>query len=256
MRGNHVGAVLRSEWIKARSTVGSAVTLPLAVAGTCGLALASGLSIGHALDTDPSLVIPGFNPIEAGLDPLLYGNMAFVVFAVLVFSSEYTTGMIRSSLAAVPNRGLFYLAKLAVVAAVALVVGGCTVIGSFLITESGFGSHGASLFAAGAPGAVLGAVAYVVLINCLSAAVAAMLRSTAWALGLLVPFFFAASPALAVISGTRPAARFLPDQAGMRAMRVTTEAGALTPGQGLLVLLLWTAALSAAGYWLTCRRDA
>lgn len=256
MSSNTIPAVLHSEWIKARSTVGSLVTLPLGMVISFGLALAGGLSTHNAIDSGSSMLMPGFNPINSGFNALLYGNLAFVVFAVLVFSSEYATGMIRASLAAVPTRGLFYLAKLAVVAAVALLVGGVTVLVSFLITESALGPHGASLFDPGAVRAVLGGVAYVVMINVFSAAVAALLRSTALALGILMPLFFVVSPALGTISGTKPVARFLPDQAGMRAMRVTAESGDLTAGQGLLILLLWTIAAAAAGYWLIRRRDA
>lgn len=94
------------------------------------------------------------------------------------------------------------------------------------------------------------------MINVFSAAVAALLRSTALALGILMPLFFVVGPALGTISGTRPVAQFLPDQAGIRAMRVTAESGDLTAGQGILVLLLWTLAAAAAGYWLIRRRDA
>ncbi|WP_430499829.1 ABC transporter permease [Micromonospora trifolii] len=256
MSSNTVPAVLHSEWIKARSTVGSLVTLPLALVISLGLALAGGLSTRNAIDSGSNMLASDFNPINSGFNALLYGNLAFVVFAVLVFSSEYTSGMIRASLAAVPTRGLFYLAKLLVVAAVALIVGGTAVIASFLITQSALGPHGASLSDPGAMRAVLGGVAYVVLINVFSAAVAALLRSTALTLGILMPLFFVVGPALGTISGTKPVAQFLPDQAGMRAMQVTADSGELTAGQGILVLLLWTLTAAAVGYWLIRRRDA
>jgi ABC-2 type transport system permease protein len=253
---NSTPAVLRSEWIKVRSTIGSVTTLPLAVIISFGLALAGGLSTRRAIDSGSSMLAPGFNPVNSGFNALLYGNLAFVVFAVLVFSSEYTTGMIRASLAAVPRRGQFYLCKLAVVAGVALVVGGATVFGSFAVTQAALGPHGVGLSEPGAPTAMLGGVAYVVLINVFAASLAALLRSTALSLGILMPLFFVVSPALGTISGTKPVARFLPDQAGMQAMKATVSAGDLTPGQGLLVLVLWTVVAAAGGYWLIRRRDA
>lgn len=256
MMSNSIPAVLHSEWIKARSTVGTVVTLCLGVVISLGLALAGGLSVRHAIDSRSDMLRADFNAINSGFTALLYGNLAFVVFAVLVVGSEYTTGTIRTSLAAVPTRGLFHLAKLAVVAAVALIVGGATVLASFLITESALGPYGADLSDPGARRAVLGGVAYVILIDVFSAAVAALVRGTALALGLLMPLFFVVSPVLGMIPGTRPAARFLPDQAGFRAMQVTAEPGDLTAGQGLLVLALWTVAAAAAGYWLIRRRDA
>lgn len=253
---NSVPAVLRSEWIKARSTIGSVITLPLAVVISVGLALAGGLSTRHAIDSESAMLAPGFNPINSGFYAFFYGNLAFVVFAVLVFSSEYTTGTVRASLAAVPQRGLFYLCKLAVVAGVALVVGGATVVGSFALTQVSLGPHGVGPSAPGVVKALLGGVAYVVLINVFAASVAALLRSTAVALGILIPLFFVVSSALDMISITKPVARFLPDQAGTQAMRVTMSAGDLTPGQGLLVLLLWTVVAVGCGYWLIRRRDA
>lgn len=256
MSSNAVRPVMTSEWIKVRSTLGTITTLPLGMAISFTLAVLGGLSTRSAIDNESAMLMPGFNPINSGFNGLLYGNLAFVVFAVLVFSSEYTSGMIRASLAAVPQRGLFYLCKLAVVGVVCLLVGGITVFGSFAATEAALGPHGVELSAPGVTKAVLGGVAYVTLLGIFSAAVAALLRSTALSLGILMPLFFVVSPALGTISGTKPVARFLPDQAGMRAMRVTMENGDLTPTQGVLVLLAWTIVAAAAGYWLIRRRDA
>lgn len=253
---NAVRPVMLSEWIKIRSTVGSYLTLSLGVLISFTLALLGGLSTRNAIDSDNPMLMPGFNPINSGFNGLLYGNLAFVVFAVLVFSSEYTSGMIRASLAAVPRRGLFYLCKLVVAMAVCLLVGGVTVVGSFATTQAALGSHGVDMSAPGVGRALLGGVAYVVLLAVFSASLAALLRSTALSLGILMPLFFVVSPALGTISGTKPVARFLPDQAGMYAMRATVERGDLSPTQGILVLLAWTVVAVVAGYWLIRRRDA
>lgn len=94
------------------------------------------------------------------------------------------------------------------------------------------------------------------LLGVFSAAVGALLRSTALALGLLMPLFFVVSPALGTIAGTRPVGRFLPDQAGIQAMRVTVEPGQLTQTQGLTVLVIWTVGVVALGYWMIRQRDA
>jgi ABC-type transport system involved in multi-copper enzyme maturation permease subunit len=154
------------------------------------------------------------------------------------------------------RRYLIQRAGYVLLTAAALVVGGATVLGSFALTQAALGSHGVGWSAPGVAKAVFGGVAYVVLINVFAASVAALLRSTAVSLGILMPLFFVASPALGTISGTKPVARFLPDQAGMQAMKATVRAGDLSPGQGLLVLLLWTVVAVGAGYWLIRRRDA
>lgn len=256
MSSNRIRPVLNSEWIKVRSTIGTLTTLPLGVAISFALALLGGLSTRNAIDHDSPMLMPDFNPINSGFNALLYGNLAFVVFAVLVFSSEYTSGMIRASLAAVPQRGLFYLCKLAVVAVVMLIAGGATVFGSFVVTEAALGPHGVGLSEPGVGKALAGGVAYVTLMGIFSASVAALLRSTAISLGVLLPLFFVVSPALGTIEGTKPVARFLPDQAGMYAMRATVGEGDLTATQGILVLLVWAIVAVTTGYWLIRRRDA
>lgn len=256
MSTNAIVPVLTSEWIKARSTIATMTTLPLGVAISFVLAVLGGISTRAAIDQQSAMLMPGFNPINSGFNGLLYGNLAFVVFAVLVVSSEYTSGMIRVSLAAVPRRGLFYLCKLAVAGFVCLVVGSVAVFGSFAATQAALGPHGVDLSTPGVARAILSGVAYVTLLGVFSASVASLLRGTALSLGILMPLFFVVSPALGTISGTKPVARFLPDQAGMQAMKATVGPGDLTPTQGLLVLVGWTVLAIAAGHWLIRRRDA
>ncbi|WP_329110075.1 ABC transporter permease subunit [Micromonospora sp. NBC_01699] len=256
MNGTVVRPVLASEWIKARSTLATMISLSVGVVVSVGLALASGFSIRAAFDRSSDALRPDFHPIDAGFGGLIYGNLAFTVFAVLVVSSEYTSGTIRASLAAVPRRGLFYLCKLGVTGLVCVVVGGVTTLGAFLVTQVALGPYGVELSDPGAVQAVLGGLAYVTLLGVFAAAVAAVLRGTALTLGILIPFFFVVSPALWLIPATRSAARFLPDQAGMRAMEATVGPGELTQNQGLLVLLGWTVLAVAAGYWSIRRRDA
>ena len=233
MSSNTVPAVLHSEWIKARSTVGSLVTLPLALVISLGLALAGGLSTRNAIDSGSNMLVSDFNPINSGFNALFYGNLAFGWLAVLVFSSEYTSGMIRASLAAVPTRGLFYLAKLLVVAAVALIVGGTAVIASFLITESALGPHGRACPTRGHAGRTRRSRVRRTDQRLLrrSRGIATQHRTDT---GHPLTLFLVVGPALGTISGTKPVAQFLPDQAGMRAMQVTADSGELTAGQGIL----------------------
>lgn len=70
MSSNTVPAVLHSEWIKARSTVGSLVTLPLALVISLGLALAGGLSTRNAIDSGSNMLASDFNPINSGFNAL------------------------------------------------------------------------------------------------------------------------------------------------------------------------------------------
>jgi ABC-2 type transport system permease protein len=242
--------VLAFEWTKLRSARSIPLLLAVGFVVSLGLAVVSGLSARAAIDNHSPMLRPDFDPLDAGFVGLLYGQLAYVAFAVLVVSSEYTSGTIRSSLAAVPRRERFYAGKIAVVGVVALPVALATAFTSFPATEAALGPHGVAL-GAGPLRAVCGAVAYVTLICVFSAAVAAMLRGSALSLGVLIPFFFVVSPVLNGISATRAVARYLPDQAGLRMM----TADLADAGRGLLVLLGWTVVAVLGGYWLTRVRD-
>jgi ABC-2 type transport system permease protein len=243
--------ILAFEWIKLRSTRAIPLMLAVGFVVSIGLAVVSGLSTRAAIDQHSPLLRPDFDPLTAGFGPLLYGHLAYVAFAVLVVSSEYTSGTIRSSLAAVPRRDRFYTGKIAMVGLVALLVALVTAVLSFTTTEAALGPHGVDVLAAGSLRAVGGAITYVTLICVFSAAVAAMLRGSALSLGVLIPFFFIVSPLLNAIPVTRAAAHYLPDQAGMRMMTVDLAEA----GRGLLVVLGWTVVAVLSGYWLTRIRD-
>jgi ABC-2 type transport system permease protein len=243
--------VLAFEWTKLRSARAMPLMLAVGFVVSLGLAVVSGLSTRAAIDQHSPLLRPDFDPLVAGFGALLYGQLAFVAFAVVVVSSEYTSGTIRSSLAAVPRRERFYAGKITMVGLVALLVALVTAVVSFTATEAALGPHGVPVLAAGSLRAVGGAIAYVTLICVFSAAVAAMLRGSALSLGILMPFFFIVSPLLNAIPATRAAARYLPDQAGMRMMTVDLAEA----GRGLVVVLGWTVVAVLSGYWLTRVRD-
>lgn len=247
-------ALLHAEWTKVRSAYAMPLTLLAGLLISLALGLVNGLSAGRALDTDPSLVRPDFDPVDSGFVGLLYGHLAYVAFAALAVTSEYTSGTIGTSLAAVPRRWRFYAAKLAVVAGVAAVVASITAVAGFALTETALGRHGVALDGA-VVGPLVGAAAYVTLICVLSSGVAAMLRGSALTLGVLLPLFFAVSPVLNGIAATRPVARYLPDHAGAQMFLSAAPGGDLPPWQGLVVLLGWTAAAVLGGGLATRLHD-
>jgi ABC-2 type transport system permease protein len=178
---------------------------------------------------------------------------------VLVVSNEYSSGMIRTSLAAVPQRGTFLFGKLAVATALALAVGMATSFAAFFLGQAMLGELRASLGDPGVLRAVLGGGIYMTLIAMFSMGVAAMLRSPMLSLGILMPFFFLISSILGNVPATEKVGRFLPDQAGSRIMQVVTPVDDDTPygpWGGLLIMLAWVAAAVAGGYLVLKRRDA
>jgi ABC-type transport system involved in multi-copper enzyme maturation permease subunit len=255
---NSLLAVVRSEWTKLRTLRSTWLTLLLALVISVGIGLVSGGSARSAFESgNADLVRPDFNPIDAGFIGLVYGQLSLVAFGILLVGGEHSSGSIRASLAAVPQRGLFYVGKLAVGIAVALPASLAMAFSSWPATQLGLGPYGASIQEPGVLRAVFGAALYTTLIGVFAAGVAAILRSSVLSMAVLIPFFFIIGPILANLPGVREVARYLPDQAGQQIMTVGPPGGgALGPGWGLMVLVAWTVAALAGGYLLLRHRDA
>ncbi|MGW0185632.1 ABC transporter permease [Streptomyces sp. NPDC003362] len=251
--------VIRSEWTKIRSVASTVWTLSLAVTVTIALGiLISALSKNEfdRLDARDRLA---FDPTFISFAGMSLGQLAMIVFGVLVVSNEYSTGMIRTSLAAVPQRGTFLFGKLAVATGLALVVGMATSFATFFLGQAMLGDLKASIGDPGVLRAVIGGGLYMTLIAMFSMGVAAMLRSPMLSLGILMPFFFLISNILGNVDATKRLGRFLPDQAGSRIMQVVPPIDddvPYGPWGGLGIMALWVAAALAGGYVLLKRRDA
>ncbi|EFF93114.1 ABC transporter transmembrane protein [Streptomyces sp. e14] len=252
--------VIRSEWTKIRSVASTVWTLSLAVVVTIALGmLISALSKNEFGTMGPRERL-SFDPTFVSFAGMALGQLAMIVFGVLVVSNEYSTGMIRTSLAAVPRRGAFLASKVAVATGLALLVGMATAFAAFFLGQTMLGPQlRTTLDAPGVLRAVVGGGLYMTLIAVFSMGVAVMLRSPMLSLGVLMPFFFLVSNILANVSATRKIGQYLPDQAGSRIMRVLPRVGDDTPygpWGGLGIMVLWVLAALAGGYALLRRRDA
>jgi ABC-2 type transport system permease protein len=251
--------VIRSEWTKIRSVASTVWTLSLAVVVTIALGmLISALSRNEfdTMDRDDRL---SFDPTFISFAGMSLGQLAMIVFGVLVVSNEYSTGMIRTSLAAVPQRGTFLFSKIAVATALALVVGLATSFAAFFLGQAMLGSHRAEIGDPGVLRAVVGGGVYMTLIAVFSMGVAAMLRSPMLSLGILMPFFFLISNILGNVDATKKVGRYLPDQAGSKIMQVVTPVDDDTPygpWGGLAIMAAWVVAALVGGYVLLKKRDA
>ncbi|MFF4753506.1 ABC transporter permease [Streptomyces sp. NPDC002514] len=251
--------VIRSEWTKIRSVASTVWTLSLAVVVTIALGmLISALSRSQFADM-PARERVSFDPTYVSFAGMTLGQLALIVFGVLVVSNEYSTGMIRTSLAAVPRRGTFLFGKIAVATALALVVGMATSFAAFFLGQAMLGSHRTQLGDPGVLRAVVGGGLYMTLIAVFSMGVASMLRSPLLSLGILMPFFFLISNILGNVDATKKIGRFLPDQAGSRIMRVVPRVDdnpPYGPWGGLGIMVLWVLAALIGGYVLLKKRDA
>ncbi|MEI5102414.1 ABC transporter permease [Streptomyces sp. PmtG] len=243
-----VTAALHAEWIKMRSLRATLFSLLAVCAATLAVTVLVFATVGGA-EADNADAEPVFDAFYA----LNFGQMAAISFGTTAVSSEYVTGALRISLAAVPRRGLFYAAKTAVVAGAALAVGLVTSFGAFLGGQAFLGDDAIGLGHPGALRACVGGGVYLALMALLAAGLTALLRSGVAVLSVLVPFLLIVPFVIGdVVSG---AAGFLPDKAGQQILH-EDPTGTLGAWTGLAVLAAWAAAALLAGWWAVRRRDA
>ncbi|NJQ01251.1 ABC transporter permease [Streptomyces zingiberis] len=237
-------AAVRAEIIKLRGIRGTRFSLLLFALVSLAIAVLGGWSARGALDSDSPALRSDFTPYQAGLDGVLYGQLALIVFGVLVVTSEYASGMMSLSLLAVPRRGRLYAAKMTVAALAAVAAAVPVVVLGYLATQAALGPHGASIGADGVPRALAGAVVYLVLMCLFAAGLAAAARSAVVPLAVLLPMVLAGTHILSLIGATEELSRYFPDQAGRELLTV----GSPHTGFGLAVLLAWTAAALGWGW--------
>ncbi|MER5179895.1 ABC transporter permease [Streptomyces sp. NPDC002896] len=251
--------VVRSEWTKIRSVSSTVWTLGLAAVVTIALGTLISILSRREFDSLGAREQLSFDPTFVSFAGMSLGQLAMIVFGVLVVSNEYSTGMIRTSLAAVPQRGTFLFGKIAVATLLAFVVGLATSFVAFFLGQAMLGTHAASISDPDVLRAVIGGGLYMTLIAMFSMGVAAMLRGPMLSLGILMPFFFLISNILGNVSATEKVGRYLPDQAGSKIMQVVTPFGDDTPygpWGGLVIMVLWVVAALVGGYVVIKKRDA
>jgi ABC-2 type transport system permease protein len=260
-----LAGTLRSEFTKIRSVRSTYWTLFLLV--VAGIAWSVAYCAGEVShwSTTPAQQRLGFDPTQAsvvGLAPL--GQLVIVVLGSLAITSEYSTGMIRTSLTVMPRRGVLYGAKAAVFTAAALIVALLTSFASFFIGQVLLTSThvSATLSQPNVLRAVIGAGLYVALCGLFAFGLGAILRSTAGAMtaayGLL---FLVPELAKALPSGWyADLDRWLPGGDVVNAITSTQSVNAnphlFSAGGEFAVFGAYTAIVLIAGLVLLRRRDA
>ncbi|WP_377272881.1 ABC transporter permease [Peterkaempfera sp. SMS 1(5)a] len=254
--------VLRAEWAKLWSLRSTWITLGLALLFVVAFGLIasahykSNITSGRHLDRD----FADATAVNLSLFGTSFGQLALGVLGVLVTAGEYSTGMIRSTLAAVPRRLPVLWSKAGVYGVVALLVGTVGAFVAFLI-GSGIvsGTPAAlSLSDAGVLRSLLGAGLYLGLVAVIGTALGALLRSVAGGISVLVGALMLVPGLISLLptSWQDNISPYLPSIAGESMFALHHDANTLTPGAGLLVFLGWTLlALAGAAYRLV-RTDA
>ncbi len=250
--------VLLSEWTKFRSLRSMVWTLLTAVVLSIVLdAVFAGVSASHTSGAARA----SFNPVTTSLDGIIFAQLAVGVLGVLAISGEYSTGMIRSSLTAVPRRLPVLWAKMAVFAGVVFPVMLVTSFVSFFIGQALLSSHHLNV-AISAPGAlhsVIGAALYPTVAGLTGLALGGLLRNTAAGISAFAGAFFVLPSLSSVLPSSWQAhfAQYLPfklDEAVY--LNGQDVAHPLAPWVAFGVLCGYAVILTGLAAWRLRRADA
>jgi ABC-2 type transport system permease protein len=254
-----LSGTVRMEWRKLRTVRSTWWILAIFAAGVLGYAILT----GAGGPTQPDANYDPTNNVEQGM---LLGQLTLGVLGVLALSSEFSSGSIRATFAAVPRRGRVLAAKAAVLFAVTLAAG------------EALAFAGALTFGAAAPAgvphpplgqldglrAVLLSGTYPALIALIGLGLAALIRHTAGAVAAVVAVTFLLPLVLLPVGKHIAVLKFLPANIlvdSLAAVKPVADAsiaigGPLSAWAGFAVMCLYAAAALAAGGWALARRDA
>ena len=258
-RARHVARFELAKILTLRST---AITLGLTVVACL---LVTGLVAHAQLHQQFG---PGFDPTQTSLSGMIPAALTGGVFGALIVTGEYASGTIRTTLAAAPRRALLLAVKTGVTAVLLLVFFEVMSLATFFLGQAilSGGTPTASLGSPGAARAVLLTGAFVTLMALLSFGFGLIFRSTAGAIAAFVGVVFVLPLVMHGIS--QAGVRYLPTSILTNSIMSTVSAAhvgpkgvavgnlPLSPGVGLLLMVLYAAIALAAGAVVFIRRDA
>ena len=256
---------LHAEWTKLRTVSGPAWLLAATVVLTVAVSAAATAAVRCPTGTACLVDTPklSFTGIE-------FGQAIVAILAVLMISAEYSTGMIRITLTAMPRRSAVLAAKAVLVAGLVLVagtiaVGGSLLAGRLILPGHGFTSGRGFPLESLADGPTLraaaGSVLYLALIALLSLGIATAVRDSAVAIGIVLGLLYLSPIILSVVSGnpvwSHRLERYAPMNAGLTIQDTIGLRGLpISPWGGLGVLAVWAAVAILAGGLVLRWRDA
>ena len=258
----HFGRLLLAEWTKLRSVRSTYWSLIALVAlfsffawlvpylTVSGFGQATATAKATVLDDPISLILGGGRAL---------GQLAVAVLGVMVTASEYSTGMIRSTLLASPHRVRMLAAKSIVFTLLVLVIGEIvSFIGFFIGRQTFKGLVTVNLDGTGLR-EVFGGGLYLAMLGLFALVIGALIRHVPGAITGIIALLLVISPVISLIPGK--AGKYLytyePTNAGAAIIgRHLPDNFLLTAWEGFGVFAAWTAALWILAAWLLVRRDA
>ena len=252
--------VLASEWIKLRSVRSTYLTLLVAAAA----AVVVGYLVTHSDVTHWATMTrqqrAAFDPVSDSFSGLGLAQLAFGALGVLAICSEYTTGQIRTTFAAVPRRRSVLAARAAVAGGVTLVAGELVALATFFTGQWALSARHLDVTIAH-PGALRGVLAagfYLAVMAWVGLGLGAIIRHTAGAITamtavvFLVPTIIHALPAPWNVS----IGKYTLNLAAQQMIAQHPTPGYFAAAPSFLIVAAYAAAAIAAGAFLITRRDA
>lgn len=261
-RGVTFGGVLRSEWIKLWSLTSTRILLGLTLVAIVGVGALAVLIRYTFLDEavrsareqgqtmTPEMLGQSFPP-DSGFDlynlpnaGLQIGILILGSLAVLFMSSEYATGMIRSTMNAVPRRLPAFAAKAIILAVISYLISATAGVATFLIAMPVFQGMGFDLdwSTDGVLYSILTGGLYVAGVALIGLSLGTLLRNSAGGITVLVGIFFVLSIAagfMTLIPGEfwKYVPQYIPSEAGGRFLSIGHTDGVIDPWHGGLIFL-------------------
>jgi ABC-2 type transport system permease protein len=251
--------VIASEWTKLRSLRSTYVSLLAALAVSVAGGVFSAAGRAHEWGTMSAGQRAEFDPVNLSFDGLAFAQLAFALLGVLAVTSEYSTGLVRSTFTAVPRRPTVLLAKIVAVGGVTLVLGEVFSLLAFLAAQRALAAEhlGVGLFDDQVPRAVAGAGLYLAALALVGLGVGAAVRHTAGAVSAIFFLVFL----LPVLAPSVSAWTTVPQTwnlwAAGNALITTLPAQGTQPTawMGLLICAVYAVAALGLGCAVVTRRD-
>jgi len=258
------GGIVTSEWVKLRSLRSTIWCYALIIVVTLGL----GLILAGTLNTG-GVTPPAADQqalwLSASTLGIQLGVLISAVLGALVITGEYGTGMIRSTITAVPTRTPALMAKALVFAVVTFVVGFISELATALVTVPLFAARGIhpDFGDSHAWLVMLGGAGYLTLMGLIALALGTIIRNSAGGIAaslgliLVVPSIFAIFAGLTRAEWANDISKYLPSNAGSQMFNPyqASMTGQFEQWQGTLVVLAWVVVLMLGAVALLKRRD-
>lgn len=253
--------VLRSEWTKLWSLRSSVITLAVGFVGTIGFAILTSSVLSANWDSmSPQDHVAVGSPLGLVLSGRSFGMLAIAALGVLLFSGEYSTGMIRSSLTATPRRLWVLAAKAIVYFVVTTVLMAIALFASFFIGMAILDHTGIALGLGDTDvlRVILTSIAYVVGIGLLGVAMGSLIRNAAGGIAILLGVLLVVPGLLQLLprDTVEIINPYLPSSAGEAMFATGTNDMMLEPWAGAVVFVGYIVVLLGVAGWLLRRRDA